>query len=147
MYVKKIVLPFLHSARHCTKCAKSKLFYTRLIVLQSISEWVSSSFGSDGNKTVGTKRKRSTNKKVDHSRKATDHLAHKKKQPSPLTTGYQYLSKLTECDCGLIFILGTEVESILWSEKFSPQTVVSVLFQLYFKPLQLNVTYTTDRLN
>lgn len=62
-------------------------FYTCLSTLKSISEWVSSSFGSDGNKTAGTKRKRVAKKPDKSRRETTDYQTHKKQQPSPLTTG------------------------------------------------------------
>ena len=32
-----------------------------------------------------------------------------------------------QVNCEYICMAGTEVESILWSEKFSPQTIVSIL--------------------
>ena len=70
----------------------AKLSYVQILnnfkraYTQSLSEWVSSSFGNDSNKTVGTKRKRNT-KKLDKSRKLTDHPVKKQQQPSPLTTG------------------------------------------------------------
>ena len=71
-----------------------------------ISEWVSSSFGSDGNNTVGTKRKRTTKKPNSNSRKATDHQTHKKQQPSPLTTGLgRYVYAINSLNCGFMFMI------------------------------------------
>lgn len=56
----------------------------RCVTPQSISEWVSSSFGSDGNKTsVGTKRKKLSKKSQQQKKSDYD----TRKNSSPLTIG------------------------------------------------------------